>query len=284
MKILSLNVRGFAVEGKFGWVKELCVSERPFFAAFQETKCRVLSDQWVETLWGNNNFGYIQKEVVGNSGGLLLVWDTSCFEALDAMGNEFFLAVRGKWKSSGQESFIVNVYGPHDDKGKKLMLESLGNLLGANDAAWLFCGDFNEVRDRNDRLNCEFLEYRANRFNRFIASNSLIEIPISGRHFTRISEDGTKLSKLDRFFVTEKFLNLWEDLSIIALDRKLSDHCPLVLRDKVIDYGLKPFKVFDAWFDKEDVGQVISEAWKLPVRGSKKDCNFRDRLKMSKPN
>ncbi|XP_071714280.1 uncharacterized protein [Rutidosis leptorrhynchoides] len=279
MKILSLNVRGFAVEGKFGWVKDICIFERPFVAAFQETRCKTVSDQWVENLWGNGNFGYIQKEVIGKSGGLLLIWDKGCFEVSNAMGNEFFLAIRGKWKSTGQESFIVNIYGPHDDEGKKLMLDSLDNILGANDSAWLLCGDFNEVRDKNDRLNSQFVQYRANRFNRFISSNKLIEIPISGRKFTRISDDGTKFSKLDRFFVMDKFLSLWDDLSIIALDRKLSDHVPLILRDKVIDYGPKPVKVFDVWFDKEEAGEVIVEAWSFPVRGLRKDCIFRDKLK-----
>ncbi|XP_071694889.1 uncharacterized protein [Rutidosis leptorrhynchoides] len=137
------------------------------------------------------------------------------------MANEFFLAIRGKWKASGQESFIVNVYGPHDDCRNKII----------------------------------------------------------GKQYTRISDDGTKFSKLNRFLVTDKFLNLLDDLSIIALDRKLSEHCLLVLRDKIIDYGPKPFKVFDVWFNNEDVGQVISDAWVLPMSGQRNDCIFRAKLK-----
>ncbi|XP_071738732.1 uncharacterized protein [Rutidosis leptorrhynchoides] len=62
-------------------------------------------------------------------------------------------------------------------------------------------------------------------------------------------------------------------------DRHLSDHCPLVLRDKLIDYGPKPFKVFDEWFNCDEIDKVIVDAWSQPIRGSKKDCNFRDRLK-----
>ncbi|XP_071705014.1 uncharacterized protein [Rutidosis leptorrhynchoides] len=109
--------------------------------------------------------------------------------------------------------------------------------------------------------------------------NGLIEIDISGKKFTRISDDGMKFSKLDRFLVDNSFLGLWDDLLVIALDRHLSNHCPLILRDKVIDYGPKPFKVFDEWFNYEEVDKVIMEAWKVPIRGSKKDRNFRDRLK-----
>ncbi|XP_071699116.1 uncharacterized protein [Rutidosis leptorrhynchoides] len=159
------------------------------------------------------------------------------------------------------------------------MWESLSGLIQNVDWAWLLCGDFNEVRDSSDRINSQFHPFRAERFNKFIRENNLIDIPISGKRFTRVSDDGVKLSKLDRFLVTENFINLWDDLSVIALDRRLSDHCPLVLRDKIIDFGPKPFKVFDEWFNCDDVGDIILGAWKESVRGSRKDCNFRDKLK-----
>ncbi|XP_071727875.1 uncharacterized protein [Rutidosis leptorrhynchoides] len=76
------------------------------------------------------------------------------------------------------------------------------------------------------------------------------------------------MSKLDRFLATDNFINLWEDLSNIALDRRLSDHCPLVLRDKLIDYGSKPFKIFDVLFKEEGVVDIIKEAWNVQIRAS----------------
>ncbi|XP_071708917.1 uncharacterized protein [Rutidosis leptorrhynchoides] len=278
MKIISLNVRGFSVKGKFGWVRNICVSKRPCIAVFQETKCKTLSDSWVQSLWGDTNYGYVQKEVVSKSRGLLVIWDTSKFEIIDATSGDFFVAIRGKWRL-GEESIIVNIYGPHSDKNKKLMWDSLDNLLNSVDSAWLPCGDFNEVRYSSDRKNSQFHRGRAKRFNEFIGRNNLIDIAISGRKFTRISDDGLKFSKLDRFLVNVEFINLWEDLSAIALDRNLSDHCPLVLHDKLIDYGPKPFKVFDEWLNCEEIDKVIRDAWQLPIRGSREDCIFRDRLK-----
>ncbi|XP_071728773.1 uncharacterized protein [Rutidosis leptorrhynchoides] len=209
----------------------------------------------------------------------MVIWDKGVFNFDSYTSCDYFLAIRGKWKKSGLESTIVNVYGPHNDRGKKLMWESLDVLLNSVSLAWLLCGDFNEVRNTSDRLNSQFHQGRADRFNDFILRNNLIEIPISGRKFTRISDDGVKFSKLDRFLVTDNFLGLWEDLSIITLDRNLSDHCLLVLRDRIFDYGPKPFKVFDEWFNCLDVGDVIRDAWNQPIRGSKKDCVFRDRLK-----
>ncbi|XP_071699029.1 uncharacterized protein [Rutidosis leptorrhynchoides] len=279
MKILSLNVRGFGVKGKFGWVKGICLSERPFIAAFQETKCRHLEDQWVQNLWGSDEFGYVQMEATGNSGGLLLVWDTNRFAVSKAIGNKYFLAIRGNWLGSNHDSVIVNVYGSHNNADKKELWCSLDNLLREVDTSWVVCGDFNEVRFNSERLNCRLHRSRAARFNDFIARNNLIDIPVNGKRYTHISDDGTKFSRLDRFLVNDKFMSLWDDLSIVALDRSESDHCPLILRDKVIDYGPKPFKVFDEWFCKPGVELVIKEAWVKEVRGSRMDCLFRDRLK-----
>ncbi|XP_071708055.1 uncharacterized protein [Rutidosis leptorrhynchoides] len=218
-------------------------------------------------------------EVVGNSGGLLLVWDTKSFLATNAFCNEFFLAVRGNWVGSGKESIIVNVYGPHDDGSKRVMWESLDNILIDDDSAWLLCGDFNEVRDHSHRLNCTLHHRRATRFNDFILRNNLIEIPINGRKFTRISDDGTKYSKLDRFLVSDKFISLWDDLLVIPHERKDSDHCPLILRDKLVDYGPKPFKVFFEWLNKDGVEDIIRDAWGKPIKSSRLDCRFRDHLK-----
>ncbi|XP_071718462.1 uncharacterized protein [Rutidosis leptorrhynchoides] len=279
MKILSLNVRGFAVKGKIGWVRSICLRERPCIAVLQETKCKTISESWVQSIWGNSNCGFIQKEVVGKSGGLLIIWDKSAFEVDSTTGCDFFLAIKGRWKNSGKESTIVNVYGPHKDRNKVLMWDLLEKLINSISTAWLLCGDFNEVRECSDRLNSQFYQRRADRFNDFITRNNLIEIPICGRKFTRISDDGLKFSKLDRFLVTDNFISLWEDLSVIALDQNLSDHCPLILRDKVLDYGPKPFKVFNEWFECIDIGDIIQEAWNQPIRGKRKDCLFRDRLK-----
>ncbi|XP_071687285.1 uncharacterized protein [Rutidosis leptorrhynchoides] len=279
MKVLSLNVRGFAVKGKFGWVRNICARENPWVAAFLETKCAKVDDRWVNALWGGDNFGYVQKEVIGKSGGLLVIWDSSVFDIIDCVGGINFLAIRGKWVSSGMESIIVNVYGPHSDRDKKVFWESLENLVGSINTSWLLVGDFNEVRSSDDRLNSQFHQYRADRFNEFITINALIDIDINGRKYTGISDDGLKFSKIDRFLVNNSFLRLWEDLSVNALDRHLSDHCPLVLRDKLIDYGPKPFKVFDEWLNCEGIDKIILDAWGQPIRGSRKDYIFRDKLK-----
>ncbi|XP_071700645.1 uncharacterized protein [Rutidosis leptorrhynchoides] len=290
MKILSSNIRGFNQKGKVGWFKSLIVKEKPCVVAVQETKSKGpledvtkgVDDAWIEFIWGSAEFAYIQKSVASRSGGMLLIWDTNEFTANQAVEGDYFLAVKGHWKGHSVESAIVNVYGPHDDTKKRKMWSDLDTLLNYGDIAWILCGDFNEVRNQQERKNCEFIDRRANMFNDFIDKAGLWEIPLIGKKFTRFSDDGVKFSKLDRFLVTEKTIRLLGDLSVVALDRRISDHCPLLLRDKVMDFGPKPTRMFDHWLTKDGAEQAIKNSWEKPINSNRPNVKFRKKLKRVK--
>ncbi|XP_071739524.1 uncharacterized protein [Rutidosis leptorrhynchoides] len=151
--------------------------------------------------------------------------------------------------------------------------------MSFKDAEWVICGDFNEVRNESERLNCDFMKNRAARFNQFIEDMQLLEIPLMWKRFTRVSDNGMKLSKLDRFLVSKNFLQSWGDLSVVALDRNTSDHCPIVLSDKNINFGPKPFKVFDTWFKNKDIEKIIIDAWNKQVTSTRDDVIFRNKMK-----
>ncbi|XP_071705245.1 uncharacterized protein [Rutidosis leptorrhynchoides] len=77
------------------------------------------------------------------------------------------------------------------------------------------------------------------------------------------------MSKLDRFLVSDVFAQLWEDLSVITLDRKLSDHSPILLRNGRVDFGPKPVRIFDSWLEEKGVDEIISEAWHKSVTSTR---------------
>ena len=135
------------------------------------------------------------------------------------------------------------------------------------------------VRSNGDRLNSQVNIKESSEFNDFINDRRLVEILMGGRKFTRVSDDGIKFSKLDRFLLNDEFNNLWGGLSVITLDRKLSDHCPIVLKDVDLDFGPKPFRIFNVWLEEVDFIHVVEEAWNKDVRCLRPDCRFRDKLK-----
>ncbi|XP_071740498.1 uncharacterized protein [Rutidosis leptorrhynchoides] len=88
-----------------------------------------------------------------------------------------------------------------------------------------------------------------------------------------------KFSKLDRFLVSDSVFTLWPNTSSKTLDRDLSDHCPIILRNNSLDFGPKPIRVFDAWLNLKDIDTVIERAWSIPITGNRPDCIFRNKLK-----
>ncbi|KAJ0859981.1 putative Endonuclease/exonuclease/phosphatase superfamily [Helianthus annuus] len=110
-------------------------------------------------------------------------------------------------------------------------------------------GDFNEVRYAHERLNSEFVEGNADAFNQLILSAGLIEYNMGGGKFTYISDNGKKLSKLDRFLVCLGFMERWPNASVTAVDRVASDHRPIILSTVQTDFGHIPFRFFNSWFE-----------------------------------
>ncbi|KAJ0693696.1 putative Endonuclease/exonuclease/phosphatase superfamily [Helianthus annuus] len=70
-----------------------------------------------------------------------------------------------------------------------------------------------------------------------------------GGSFTYISDNGTKLSKLDRYLVCLGFKERWPNAAVIALEREASDHRPIVLSTVQSDFGHIPFRFFNSWFE-----------------------------------
>ncbi|GJX86932.1 hypothetical protein Tco_0337706 [Tanacetum coccineum] len=55
----------------------------------------------------------------------------------------------------------------------------------------------------------------------------------------------------DSFVVVRGLLSLFPSISALFLDRHLSDHRPILMRELNVDYGPTPFCLFQSWFDKK---------------------------------
>nr|GEZ75665.1 RNA-directed DNA polymerase, eukaryota [Tanacetum cinerariifolium] len=123
-------------------------------------------------------------------------------------------------------------------------------------------GDFNEVRYKSDRFGSVFNVQGANVFNSFIMNAGLEEVPLGGSSFTLCHKSATKMSKLDRFFISENLLNTCPNITAITLERYLSDHQPILLRESHFDYGLTPFRFFHHWIEMEGFSKVVEDTWR----------------------
>ncbi|GJZ00392.1 RNA-directed DNA polymerase, eukaryota [Tanacetum coccineum] len=119
---------------------------------------------------------------------------------------------------------------------------------------------FVAVRE-NERFGTIFNDIGAKAFNHFISSSCLIDLPLEGYSFTWALKSGSKMSKLDRFLISEGLISIFPSLAAICLDRRLSDHRPILLRESSVDYGPTPFRVFHSWFTKDGFDNLIADTW-----------------------
>ncbi|GJZ47729.1 RNA-directed DNA polymerase, eukaryota [Tanacetum coccineum] len=108
--------------------------------------------------------------------------------------------------------------------------------------------DLNVVVDsaqrKEERWGSIFNVYGARDFNHFITSAGLVEVQLEGYSYTWAHPSTSKMSKLDRFLVSDRFLSLFPHTSAVCLDRHLSDHRPILLQEFNTDYGATPFRLF----------------------------------------
>jgi len=99
-------------------------------------------------------------------------------------------------------------------------------------------------------------------FNQFIIEMELEDVPKVGREFSWYRPNVKAKSLLNRFLVQKEWFNIWSGSIQFILDRNISDHCPIVLKDANVDLGPKPFRSLDYWFQHENYVEVVEGAWR----------------------
>nr|GEV96765.1 RNA-directed DNA polymerase, eukaryota [Tanacetum cinerariifolium] len=98
-------------------------------------------------------------------------------------------------------------------------------------------------------------------FNHFITSSRLVDVKLEGYFFTWAHHSATKMSKLDRFLVSEGIISLFPSITALSLDHHLSDHRPILLREIHTDYGPISFRFYHSWFKWDGFDVMVEQAW-----------------------
>lgn len=160
------------------------------------------------------------------------------------------MCVKGSWGSDKIPCAIVNIYSPCDLQGKHGLWSSLLNLLEQDpNRCWCFAGDFNAVCRKEERNGSGVSNSRSERrkFRDFIESNGLVDLPLLGRKFTWYKPGALVMSRIDRFLLSDTWIQKFSNLVQWGAKRTVSDQCPLILKGGELDWGPKPFRVLHCW-------------------------------------
>nr|GEY45689.1 RNA-directed DNA polymerase, eukaryota [Tanacetum cinerariifolium] len=255
--ILDDMIKGLGSKAKKDWIRDLNNAHKFSFLAIQETKMEAISAMDVKVLWGNYNFEYVYSEALGYSGGILYVWDSSSFHKEHHTISDNFVPVYGSWTPTKTKLLIISIYAPQHDAVKRVLWDYVSSIINRCDGDTIVMGDFNEIR--------------------------LVEVQLEGFSFTWSHPSAKKMSKLDRFLVLEGFTSLFPRTSAICLDKHLSNHRLILLREVITDYGSSPFCFYHSWFKLNGFDVMVSNTWQsIMLDDSNAMIRFKKKLQCMK--
>nr|GFB40478.1 RNA-directed DNA polymerase, eukaryota [Tanacetum cinerariifolium] len=166
-------------------------------------------------------------EAVGNSGGILYVWEATIFKKDDATISDNFVAIYGTWLLSNSKVLFVAIYAPQ--------------------------------QNINERRGSCFNPTSARVFDQFISASGLVDVKMEGYMFTWSHPLGSKMSTLDRFLVSECIFFIFPSITAVCLDRHLSDHHPIILCEVQADFGPIPFWFYHSWISLEGFDTMVEQ-------------------------
>ncbi|GJT69861.1 RNA-directed DNA polymerase, eukaryota [Tanacetum coccineum] len=197
--------------------------------------------------------------------------------------SDYFVAIQGVWILNAKKCLIISVYAPQEVSEKKMLWSYLNHVIDNWSGETIIIGDFNEVQSKKERYGSIFNDRYASLFNSFISSGGLVEVPLGGCAFTWCHKSGNKISKLDRFLILEGLMGMCLNISAITLDRYLSYHRPILLREVCHDYGPIPFWVFHYWFEWEGFDELVKDTWsKSTITDNNAISKFMKKMKFLK--
>lgn len=271
MIVLSYNVRGLGNRIKWRAIRDLIVREKIEMVLLQETKVQEVEHSLCNSLWGDSSCDWRMSPAVNSAGGLLCIWNKDAFELLDCTVNQSFIILVGIW--GDKHHVIANVYAPCDREGKRAVWRELQQWKqGCTIDSWCIGGDFNAVRAAHERRGeANVLNYGRRdmeEFNEFISQMELLDLPIAGKRFTWYRPNGKSMSRIDRFLISGAWLTYWPESSQLVLGRELSDHCPLLLRSVIRNWGPKPFRTLNCWLQDPRFKGFVEKTWEeIHVQG-----------------
>lgn len=237
-------------------------------------------------MWGDPDVSWELPQANNLAGGILCMWSERSFKLERKTIGEGFIWLTGQWTKEAVQVHIVAIYSPCDVQNKRILWNAIKQLKSSiQGGLWCILGDFNNIRHPSERVGVSqrgLDEGSIQEFNEWIGELEVEEAPWIGKKFTWFRPNGTAKSKLDRSLISPEWLAKWPGSLQQPLDRNFSDHCPVVLRSKIVDWGPKPFRILDCWLLDKSFDSIVHECWQSHTQGGWGGFVLKENLKRLK--
>jgi mannosylglycoprotein endo-beta-mannosidase len=250
---------------------ELVKEEQINFIALSEIGKDSFPDHVLKNLCGGHDFLWHTMAPHGRSGGILLGVDMNVFDIGAISEGDFYVKFTLRCKTNGFKFVLYSVYGPAQHQYKSAFLSELANTCSKESLPYMIGGDFNIMRNPEDKSSGDFDPKWPNLFNAVIESLDLKEIVMAGRQFTWAgSGHNPTFEKLDRVLVSTEWEDQFPLTTVEPRDRNISDHTPLVLSTGASTHQSqnRPFKFERGWLIWEGFYDMVANIWQSQTSGS----------------
>nr|GEX71328.1 RNA-directed DNA polymerase, eukaryota, reverse transcriptase zinc-binding domain protein [Tanacetum cinerariifolium] len=159
----------------------------------------------------NREIFNLKTPLISMTCGIVCAWDPRMFHKHNSTISDYFVAIQGDWIPNAKRYLIIFVYAPQEASEKRMLWSYLNHVIERWNGETILMGDFNEVQYKKERFGTIFNNHNALAFNSFFSSSSLAEVPLGGCAFTWCHKSSSKMSKLDRFLISE---DTWSNSNI----------------------------------------------------------------------
>ena len=117
----------------------------------QETKCQSFDIHMIWCFCPRRFDQFAFSPLVGASGGILIIWNSSVFDGQLLEVQRFSVVVSFKSVHNSEKWMLVSVYGPCEGQPRDDFVSWLYNLSIPSDENWMLLGDFNFIRSLYNR-------------------------------------------------------------------------------------------------------------------------------------
>ncbi|GKU86994.1 hypothetical protein SLEP1_g1457 [Rubroshorea leprosula] len=178
----------------------------------------------------------------------------------------------------GNDIEVIRRLEDMEDRDRELIKE----LMMEAEGKWCLMGDFNAIRNQQEWNGGRTSRRDMAEFDEFIRECGLVDLPLIGRKFTWYQANGAVMSRLDRFLLSEEWCEKWDDMKQWGLKRTISYHCPILMKNQIVDWGPKPFRFFDMWLETPECKELMTKTWNSTVVSGWHGFQLKEKLKATK--